>query len=810
MPSICLYTFEAFPLPTKLPEAVDFVCFQNERECDHWIQKPLPIDILSFSRIRKEKILKILAWKYLPEYDVAIWCRSKDEFAKAINILKSVKDNPGKDIWRIEYTKTIDATGNLNLLSQLEKYSDEKEKETISEFFFTDTIAYSIHSPDFKKFSISWISETLKESLYDEVSFTYLLSIAKNLNVYSIQEDLSEGFDCFFKIVVPCHNSENEIRECLESILNQTFKSFKIVVVDDASTDNSVEIVEQFAKVNPDKVFLVKLDKQCYSGIARNKGIEYDKFTSKYTWFVDSDDKLYNTTTLKLLYEKASLTNADLISFNCIYIKKDKSEVHDFSVPDFADPSKALTQFGIAPWHRTVKTEKVVPFFENCIRRQDLATVFRQYANCSSVAHLNQICYVYNSRDYGKLVEPYWSLQRVWLEVKRQSQDETLPENIRDTISAYLKKYPKIFGKFEEKNPRDQIVVAMASHPPRKEGMLKAVKQLLPQCDCLCLYLNGYDEVPEEIINLSDEEIEKITVKVSCEDLKDYGKFFWFGQYPGYYLTVDDDISYPEDYCKKLVEAMKQKKNKAVVGLHGNDFRVVNGKFVVAKTKHSFDDEEKTFVPIDCIGTGVAAFYPDEMSKDFRDVLLKQYYLDNDLDMSASILVKSEGKMLYRLPTKKKFVVVNGCNKIQPLAKIHFAWEKRYMQYDLWLNRKSNNSSAAVCCAVGSEVDQVSKDFLEKTEEEYAAKGIDFYFIPIEDSVVLANSNEYKFVRFEFVKKFLERYQTVSTHPLNEKEECFDFSKEKAEETLAKIWKIKAKNFKRMNDRILKANLKKM
>lgn len=805
--SICLYTFEAFPLKQSENLATDFVCFSNSSRVEGWIQKELPLDILSFSTIRQKKILKILAWKYLTEYDVVVWCSSQADFKKALLLLEATVKNPDKDIWLLDSVVSIDPTNNLNLLSQFEKYSFQ---QSVSSFSYTDAIAYSVHSPDFKRFSISWISETLKESLYDEVSFSYLRPISKNLNFYEVQENLSDGFDCFFKIVVPSYNTGEKLRICLESILSQTFKSFKIVVVDDCSTDGSLEIAKQFVEANPGKVFLIESEKHSYSGHARNLGIQCDAFTSKYTWFVDGDDKLYNSSVLKLLYEKASLCDADLISFDCVYEKKGVSEIHKFCVPDFSDPKTALSQFGIAPWHRITKTEKLVPFFEDCVRRQDLATVFRQYAACSSFAHLDSICYHYYSPDYSNIPEPFWSLQKIWLEMKRQSNDESLPEKIRSTVDAYLKKYPKVFGQFEEKNPSEQIVVAMASYPLRKEGMLKTMASLLPQCDCFCLYLNEYEEVPKEIYEFPEEQIEKLTVKVNGKNLKDYGKFFWFGQFTGYYLTVDDDLSYSNDYCQTLVEAMKRKKNKAIVGMHGNDFTILEKSFVAAKTCHPFSGEEKIDVPIDCVGTGAAAFYPANMRKDFRDKLLEHYDLDEDLDMSASILAKSEKKLLFRVASKKGLVKPNGSNLVNPLANIHFAWEKRYVQYDLWMRKKSKNEECAICCSNSKEIDQIAIDLLRKMHSEYAARGIDFFFVPIEEKALQEKTNDSYFTKFEFVKKFLERYGTVSIVPLNEKEEEFKFEKEKAEEELEKIWKVKAKKLKRMNDKILKANLKRV
>lgn len=810
MASICIYTFEAFPIPADVLKApADFICFSNKAQYDGWTEKPLPLDVLSFSSIRQKKIVKILPWKYLAEYDYAIWCESQDAVLKAVSVLKSIESDPYKEVYlfedaTIEKDFYLSLYSSLNVRSQLEKYSTLGYNP--QSFYLTDLVAFSVKSLDFKNFSINWMNETLKESLNDEISFSWMLSIT-SLNVGHCKHEI--GADCFFKIVIPNYNNGAALEKCLQSILSQTFKSFKIVIVDDCSTDDSRDIAKRYADEYPEQIYFLSTEKQSYSGNARNVGASFDKFTSKYTWFVDGDDVLYKDSVLKDLFEKASITSADLISFDCSYVRKNKPEVKKFAVPDFNDPEKALSQFGIAPWHRIVKTEKVVPFFENCIRRQDLATVFRQYAECKSIAHLDKVCYIYNVRDYASLSESIWSLESVYLEMMKQSRD--LPAAYSKTILHYLSKYPKIFGWLDESKLKSQKVVAMASYPLRKAGMLKVFNKLFPQCDHFCLYLNEYDKIPDELLKLSKEDKLRVTVEIGGENLKDYGKFFWWKRFPGYYLTVDDDLEYPEDYVESLVSRMPDFKNNAVLGLHGNDFTIVDSSFVVKKHCHAFLSREQHDVPVDCLGTGAACFYPESFSFQFSDVL-SNYHAGNDLDMSVSILAKSEGKMLYRIKSKKDFVKMDSdrINFINPLADIHFAWENRFLQYDFWLHEGHFGEKCSFCTLPYDKVDLALHNELSKIRREQAELGIDFYFVPIEERALLADAMQSYFVKFELVKKFLARYSSVSIYPIGEKDLAFDFTKDKADEILAKIWKIKDRKLKRMSDKILKANLRKM
>ena len=86
-------------------------------------------------------------------------------------------------------------------------------------------------------------------------------------------------------IITPMHNSSKHIVECLESVINQTYKNIEIIVVDDASTDNSLELVKN---IKDNRIKVIELKENVGAGMARNKGIE--AATGNYIAFLDSDD----------------------------------------------------------------------------------------------------------------------------------------------------------------------------------------------------------------------------------------------------------------------------------------------------------------------------------------------------------------------------------------------------------------------------------------------------------------------------------------------------------------------------------------
>ncbi|WP_270993624.1 glycosyltransferase family 2 protein, partial [Campylobacter upsaliensis] len=79
-------------------------------------------------------------------------------------------------------------------------------------------------------------------------------------------------------IVIPIYNVELYLRECLESVINQTYKNFTALLINDGSSDNSLEIAKEYAR--KDERFIIISKENNGSSSARNVGIEF--FEGKY------------------------------------------------------------------------------------------------------------------------------------------------------------------------------------------------------------------------------------------------------------------------------------------------------------------------------------------------------------------------------------------------------------------------------------------------------------------------------------------------------------------------------------------------
>lgn len=109
-------------------------------------------------------------------------------------------------------------------------------------------------------------------------------------------------------IIVPTYNVKHYIRECIDSILNQTYKNIEIIIVNDGSTDNSMYMINDYI-TSIDKIKVINQENQGLSA-ARNSGIE--KANGKYIAMIDSDDKI-KPDFIKNLVKTAMQTNADIV-----------------------------------------------------------------------------------------------------------------------------------------------------------------------------------------------------------------------------------------------------------------------------------------------------------------------------------------------------------------------------------------------------------------------------------------------------------------------------------------------------------------
>ena len=126
-------------------------------------------------------------------------------------------------------------------------------------------------------------------------------------------------------IIMPCYNAERYIAQSIESVLAQTYQNWELLITDDCSTDNSVEIISKYSK-NDDRINVMVPDE--HQGIARTRNMSISRARGRFVAFLDNDDmwkpkKLEKQVTF--MFEKGigfSYTSYELIDISGVSKKK--------------------------------------------------------------------------------------------------------------------------------------------------------------------------------------------------------------------------------------------------------------------------------------------------------------------------------------------------------------------------------------------------------------------------------------------------------------------------------------------------------
>lgn len=122
-------------------------------------------------------------------------------------------------------------------------------------------------------------------------------------------------------IIIPTYNRGYTIKKSIESILNQTYKSFELIIVDDNSTDNTAEIVKS---IKDERIRYIKQEKNLGANVARNRGVIESK--GNFIAFQDSDDE-WLPNKLEIQLDELKNNNADIVYCSFNRFENDKHEV---------------------------------------------------------------------------------------------------------------------------------------------------------------------------------------------------------------------------------------------------------------------------------------------------------------------------------------------------------------------------------------------------------------------------------------------------------------------------------------------------
>ena len=209
-------------------------------------------------------------------------------------------------------------------------------------------------------------------------------------------------------IVVPIYNVENYLRQCLDSIMGQTYQNFECLLINDGSPDHSADICREY--VSKDSRFLYFEKENGGVSSARNLGIEHSK--GEYITFIDSDDWV-DSDYLEVLYNALIDENADIsvstykrfhMADNCWYFHSFQRgyEKKIFTGSELIDNLQLLSSFDHSYGSvcgKLVKSVRVetIRFNEETTLGEDMEFWYKLYLISDKIVYVNKDTYIYRT-----------------------------------------------------------------------------------------------------------------------------------------------------------------------------------------------------------------------------------------------------------------------------------------------------------------------------------------------------------------------------------------------------------------------------
>lgn len=205
-------------------------------------------------------------------------------------------------------------------------------------------------------------------------------------------------------IIVPVYNVEDYLKRCIDSLRNQTYSDLEIILVDDGSTDKSLEICETASR--EDKRVHVVHQKNSGSSIARNTGL--DHASGEFVTFVDSDDHIEHETIEKMLL-LIQEHNLDVVEFERDDPNGTKAFDNSFKIETQEEAIlRTIKTSSFQVWKRLYRTSLVTDmrFIPNIIH-QDVFYVIDLLNRIERIGHLDQALYKYNRENISVIRSKY-------------------------------------------------------------------------------------------------------------------------------------------------------------------------------------------------------------------------------------------------------------------------------------------------------------------------------------------------------------------------------------------------------------------
>jgi glycosyltransferase involved in cell wall biosynthesis len=454
-------------------------------------------------------------------------------------------------------------------------------------------------------------------------------------------------------LAIISHNAEKNIRACLDSCLNQTFKDIDIVVVDDNSTDSTVKIIRE-CQLKDKRINLIVHETNKSALQARKTAISHVKHD--YIWFIDSDDCIDDLGAVGIIHRFLKTSkNPDMVCFGSNDYLDDgvfKRKFYDWGRNKSLKEWKYDSDF--RPYTRITKktildkVAKIIPDDLYLYRHNDMFMFCLVKLFIESKVFLDKALYRYtlsstsvtNQKDkssISKHIKLFDSLLSEYSKCahKIEQQDVDIDgfiikektKLIKYATQQYKNNPETYLHTLKEINKYDKkIIISLTTYSRRIETVEKVIDSLLKQTiliDKIILWLDEDEfelaELPAGLRGLLSDRFE---IRF-CANYKSYKKLIpTLELYPeATIITFDDDINYPEDQVEKLILAHFDYPTDIITNVARNI--VVKNGVIEPYTEWSHVYEEqigKPFIHLLPIGAGGVLYPQGALNKEVMNV----------------------------------------------------------------------------------------------------------------------------------------------------------------------------------------------
>ena len=236
-------------------------------------------------------------------------------------------------------------------------------------------------------------------------------------------------------VVMPTYNGEKYIREAIDSILNQTYKDFELIIVDDCSTDDTPKILQTYAdKDERIKIFRNEVNQK----LPRSLNIGFSKCSGDYyTW--TSDDNMYYSNALETMADLLDKNqDTDLVFARIEYIDGTGNKTGVREIPTDLDEMYCRNLIGACFLYRKKVHEQLQGYDASKFLIEDYDFFRRAYMQFK-FEYIPNVLYAYRRHGDSLSETRIIDVKKIRIELLEKSlQNDDLPENIKDRITREI------------------------------------------------------------------------------------------------------------------------------------------------------------------------------------------------------------------------------------------------------------------------------------------------------------------------------------------------------------------------------------